>query len=410
MDNVTHTLAGLLLAEGALQLGRARTRREPSGRLRTVAAVVGAVGANLPDIDVLYTTLSGDRLTYLLHHRGYTHTVVVALVGAVGLWALGRWALRRRAAGAADLADGDGRLLALALVAVASHLALDWTNNYGVHPFWPVSNRWHYGDAVFIIEPWLWAVAVPTLLLATRRRAGQVALVLVLVAAIGLAWGVPLVARGAAAAVTLGAIAAFLLTRRLRPAVRPALAIAAWLTVELTFVAGTRAARARFATLGARDVVITPGPSNPLCAGALVVERAGVGAGARYRLTTASVAALPAVVPVERCAAPSGGATLGMRPAARPALAGVAWGESWEAPLAELATLARGSCQAAAALRFMRVPFWVPRGADSVVVGDLRYDRSPGDDFAELTVARRPATCPTGVPPWEPPVARLLAE
>jgi hypothetical protein len=69
MDNVTHTLAGLLLAEGALALRRGRTGREPSGRLRTVAAVVGAVGANLPDADVLYTTAVGDPLAYLLHHR-----------------------------------------------------------------------------------------------------------------------------------------------------------------------------------------------------------------------------------------------------------------------------------------------------------------------------------------------------
>src|SRR4029453_7993236 len=38
----------------------------------------------------------------------------------------------------------------------ASHLALDALNSYGVHPFYPADNRWYFGDAVFILEPWLW--------------------------------------------------------------------------------------------------------------------------------------------------------------------------------------------------------------------------------------------------------------
>jgi inner membrane protein len=245
-------------------------------------------------------------------------------------------------------------------VAVASHLALDWTNNYGVHPFWPLSNRWYYGDAVFIVEPWLWAVSVPTLLLAARHRTSRVALGLALVAGLALAWGVALVTRGAAVALTLGAVCALLLTWRLPPAARPAAALGAWLVVELVFATGTRLARARLAPVAAADVVITPGPTNPLCATALLVERDGRGGAARYRLTTASVAALPTLVPVARCAAPPTGATLVMRPAVRPRLAGVAWGDSWEAPLAELATLARTSCQAAAALRFLRSPSGAP--------------------------------------------------
>ncbi len=41
------------------------------------------------------------------------------------------------------------------------HIAMDFTNNYGVHPFWPVDNRWFYGDSVFIIEPLFWAACAP---------------------------------------------------------------------------------------------------------------------------------------------------------------------------------------------------------------------------------------------------------
>jgi inner membrane protein len=50
------------------------------------------------------------------------------------------------------------RLLALAYVGVLSHVFLDYLNNYGVRLLMPFSGRWFYGDAVFIIDPWLWIV------------------------------------------------------------------------------------------------------------------------------------------------------------------------------------------------------------------------------------------------------------
>ena len=50
------------------------------------------------------------------------------------------------------------------------HLAMDFANNYGVHPFWPLSGRWFYGDTIFIIEP-LWLVLlIPVLAHRLERR------------------------------------------------------------------------------------------------------------------------------------------------------------------------------------------------------------------------------------------------
>ena len=37
-----------------------------------------------------------------------------------------------------------------------THPVLDWLNNYGIRLLMPFSPRWFYGDAVFIIDPWLW--------------------------------------------------------------------------------------------------------------------------------------------------------------------------------------------------------------------------------------------------------------
>ena len=408
MDNVTHTLAGLLLGEAAVRLRARRTGREPSGAFRTAAAVAGAVGANLPDADVLYTALSGDRLVYLLHHRGYTHTVAAALPAVALVWALGVWLARRRG----GAAPGDAPwLLAVAAAAVASHLALDWTNNYGVHPFWPVRNAWYYGDAVFIVEPWLWVVAVPALALAARWRASRALLLAVLGAGLALAWLVGVVPRAGALALTGGAVLAFALASRLAPLARVTVAIAAWLLVEGVFFVSTRAARAHLAGPGVVDAIVTPVPAFPPCATALVVSTEGTGADARYVLTTATVAAWPALVDVARCGhgdGRGGARSLAMRPSPRPATAAVRWERTWDAPLAELVTLARTNCQVAALLRFTRAPFWFRDDAATLRVGDLRYDREPGLGFAELRVPERPAACPRNVPPWRPPRAELL--
>ena len=73
-----------------------------------------------------------------------------------------------------------------------SHLVLDWTNSYGVHPFWPFDDRWRYGDAVFIVEPWLWVVSVPALVAASSARTVRGLLSLVLLGGVVLAWRVDL--------------------------------------------------------------------------------------------------------------------------------------------------------------------------------------------------------------------------
>src|SRR5262245_61065799 len=172
MDNVTHSLAGLVIAQSAVRL-RARRGAEPSAPFRSVAAISSMIAANLPDADLLYTGTGDRHLAYMLYHRGYTHTVIMALLGAVLGWGIARAVLRWRVradariagsapgshaeSGMSTPASGDSRwLLGLLLASSLSHLALDWTNSYGVHLFWPFDNRWSYGDAVFIVEPWFW--------------------------------------------------------------------------------------------------------------------------------------------------------------------------------------------------------------------------------------------------------------
>lgn len=427
MDNVTHTLAGLLLAEAAWQARGPAARAAAAPGLRAVAAGAAAVAANLPDVDVLYGAAARlDKLASLLAHRGYTHTLLAAAAGVPLVWggalALRGWRARggtRRGAGnnvrqpAPPDAPADRRwLLGLVAAALLSHLALDWTNDYGVHPFSPFDDRWHYGDAVFIVEPWLWVAAVPVLLAAARRPAARVLLAFVLAAGLALAWAVPLVSAGAALALTLGAAAWLALA--LGGRVRARAGVAAWALAELAFFAGTRAARAnvRAAALAAApsaelaDVVITPAPGNPLCARAIVVQTVGArgDSARRYAVATGWATALPAVVPAARCALRAAPApALAMRAAAWPSSDAVRWERQWDAPLAELVALGKENCVAAAVLRFARVPVWTRLDSATVRLGDLRYDRGTGAGLAEFDVPLRPARCPEGVPPWVPP-------
>jgi inner membrane protein len=408
MDNVTHSLAGLVLAESITRLRARSTTAQRPAAVGAVTAVASIVAANLPDADLFYSGVGGSRLRYMLHHRGYTHTVVIAVLGAVVLWALGSLFLRWRTRAWPGRSDSRW-LLALFLAGTLSHLVLDWTNSYGVHPFWPFDDRWRYGDAVFIVEPWLWIVSVPALVAASTSRIARVLLSLVLLAGLGLAWRVNAVSTGAAIALTVGAVSSVGLARVLRANSRIVAAIVGWVAVTLVMAAGSAAARAAVLrtiheldpAAEVLDVVVSPMPANAVCMSAITVERSG----ATYRVATARVSGVPSVVPAARCGQrASVGSSLGS--STRRSTAAVQWGGEWAAPGAELEALGRESCPALAALRFIRVPMWTAAG-DSALLGDVRYGGG-GGGFADVRVPRRSAMCPPAVPPWTPPRADLL--
>lgn len=164
MDPLTHLLTGACI-------GRAGFNRKTA--YATVAAVLAAEAA---DLDVLWG-LAGP-IEELKHHRGITHTflAVPVLAGmAVGaVWLCDRWRQARKQENfAADARRQSPRpqslhwgwLYAAALVAALSHLFLDWTNNYGLRPFYPFSPRWYAGSFLFIVEPVLWVILLLVLVM-----------------------------------------------------------------------------------------------------------------------------------------------------------------------------------------------------------------------------------------------------
>lgn len=181
MENLCHTLAGVVLARAGLD------------RTTPLATATLVVASNLPDVDII-TVWWGD-LAYLEHHRGITHSILgLALQGPIlagFMIAFDRLIRLRRQPEAA--AARFWRLTLVALVGLFVHLLLDWTNTYGIKPFLPFSERWFYGDVVFIVDPWLWLVLGGALYVGARRAWSS-----------NIVWGLVFGAMAAAVAFSLG--------------------------------------------------------------------------------------------------------------------------------------------------------------------------------------------------------------
>lgn len=409
MDNLTHTLISAMVGE-AIHRSTMTSSKLTESAHRNMAIAVMVVGGNLPDSDLIHTQLAGTKLDYLLHHRGHTHTVVGVLVLslllflAVRLW----WRYRKVEPSPADVRV----LIGLAVLAPLLHLGLDLTNSYGVHPFWPVDNHWYYGDAVFIVEPLLWACSAP--LLCTLRSVGLRALVgLVLAAGIGLSWASGLVPAPLAAVLTLLTLGLAILgfTTSARTALTAG--IVAWLVVTATFVATSRMADARiealladrFPTARTLDTVLTPLPVNPVCREVMTVQLLED----RYVVRSGTHSLLPASMPAADCAQLrlSGTPTAPLVPMTQAVTGEMAWTGELSIARDLPANLAQDYCAVAALLQFARVPWVAPQG-DGWLVGDLRYDREPEPGFAEIEVRPAADECPAFRPPWIPPRQDLL--
>jgi len=166
MEPVTHFLTGAVLARAGFN------------RRTAYATLAMTLAAEAPDLDILWG-LRGP-VASLEHHRGITHTflgapfVALAVTGTVYLWHRFR---ARKASGAPfkpavgltgpeTNMDPNWLLLWLfSLVAVLSHLLLDFTNNYGLRPFFPFNPRWYSWSIVFIYEPLMWAALLAALVM-----------------------------------------------------------------------------------------------------------------------------------------------------------------------------------------------------------------------------------------------------
>ncbi|MFN8580433.1 MAG: metal-dependent hydrolase [Gemmatimonadaceae bacterium] len=156
MDNLCHSLAGAAIAQTGF------AQRYPR------ATILAVIGANIPDVDAL-VYVYGTSVQGVALRRGITHGVLAMILWPLLLTMIAV-ALERRKPTTQTV---PWRLaLLVAVLSVWSHPALDLLNTYGVRLLMPFSQRWFYGDTLFIVDPvllalfgWGWWVA--------RRRSRQ---------------------------------------------------------------------------------------------------------------------------------------------------------------------------------------------------------------------------------------------
>lgn len=152
-------------------LGRAGLARRTTLGMSTLV-----IANNLPDVDVAVLATQTLAVSF---RRGWTHGVVAQVALPVALTAAmlayDRLIVQRRSAGPGALpAAGPARasqLLLLSYIGVLAHVFMDFLNSYGVRLLMPFSGQWFYGDALLVVDPWMYLLLGGGWWLARRREA-----------------------------------------------------------------------------------------------------------------------------------------------------------------------------------------------------------------------------------------------
>ncbi len=157
VDNLCHALTGLAMGHAGLK------RRTP------LALTTLVLAANAPDIDI--AVVATDTLA-VYFRRGWTHGPPAMLLLPVALTALvvafDRFVRQRRSLPPPPVVPRQ--VLVVAALGTWSHPLLDYMNSYGIRLLMPFSGHWFYGDALYIIDPWLYLVLGAGVWLAWKAR------------------------------------------------------------------------------------------------------------------------------------------------------------------------------------------------------------------------------------------------
>lgn len=390
-------MAGLFIGQAIHQALPASKNPETQEKRRRLFLGTSVLGSNFPDLDLVLTPLLAEPLGYLLHHRGHTHTFLyllpqILLLAAVLLLLPG---LRRLLK--SDSLVLKGWLYSLAISFVL-HIACDFLNSYGVHPFHPVNSDWFYGDAVFIIEPVFWVtlgfafgmtledrwrrlifsgalIALPLLLMGLNLLTLFTGAVLISMAAL-----VTLASRKSSAS---GLLAGFIL----------------WVGfIGLQFYSSNRAYQRVQTELQGKasnekvyDVILTPLPSNPAC---WIFISVSATSDNEYMLKKGRLSVYPSFVSVDQCR--------WVQPMNITSSEGQFQWQGVELnSTSRLQTKAKENCHFNAWLRFARAPSF-----QGNYVTDQRF--SGLQDYNFTTMMWTESECKGSIPEWGYPRADLI--
>lgn len=363
MDNLTHSLFGAAVAEAYIQ------KRKISVTKKQRAWLYGAsiFANNCPDLDLLFGFIDNTTIGYLLNHRGWTHTIVGALLQSLLLvFFFSRHQKKKD-------------LWILSLLGCQTHMLLDFFNAYGVHPFWPINSNWYYLDSVFIIEPLLW---ITLSFLWIKKNLWSLLLTMPIFLAYFYGWKSGLVEPTTLITPIVLSLFCWWLSQKKLKWHKSYLALVGFFCVVFVLWSHQKWARASIANslqqnsaAKTLDIVLSSLPSDPSCwmflAPQIVDGEYQVLAGSQRLYGKNS-----------RCHNFS--QTL------------------WKASIEEIAPQLE-RCDVQAWFKFARVPLW--KGAS---LNDLRFAVRSPKNFSSYEILNQQPSCPPVSAPWAPPRQDLL--
>ncbi len=389
MDNLTHSLAGFCATEIYFQNKSISTSR------RRFFHGLSLVANNFPDIDITLSKLIQPPLGYLLHHRGHTHTLLGAFFLSLGVsFIFGIWGRRKFS----DWQKKDLRnVFTISFLGFAIHIALDSLNSYGIHPFWPWNNRWFYGDALFIIEPILWALLLPLILRADLSRLWK-ALTVGLIA-VSIVWFCldPRLAMQSRSILMI-IFTIHLIVRKTSSELVFRTALGGTLIFIAIHLFISRYLKSELtqqipADEQLEEVVISPFPANPFCWRAILISHNSNEL--IHRKGTVKLGGFP-------CPEAAFTSTATFLPSQIPSTSAVTWQGENKQLKSTFKDFYQRQCEFRAFLRFSRSPFIEPN-ENKWILGDHRFDRDNDLGFTEWETTVTRTNCQGWIPPWTPP-------
>jgi membrane-bound metal-dependent hydrolase YbcI (DUF457 family) len=385
-------------------MGAAFARTLPKRLQRPEIYWACVIGNNAPDLDFLIRFLPGsDSLSYLVHHRGYSHTFLLAPV--LGIFS---------AVAAKKIARTNPwsfSIFAFAILGCFMHIGADYLNNYGVHPLTPFLNQWYYGDSISIVEPTLWFALIPFVAQEADHSWARIAWWLLGLSMVGVVWLFPTFTSGLPMLLSIFFVLNGVMALRLRTSLTRGTAAAGFLAVVLgAFLAGGAAARKitrgawQSSTEGTEaylDTSSNPLPGNPLCWSIWIGSKSST----EFIFRSAIVSLWPELISTLGCdSAPITVRTAAVRPVPFSPDRSIHWEVESRLSLDDWEKYRKKSPKFRRFLAFARFPFLKPLPTGGAVMGDLRFDRG-GIGFAEFEIPPDEKN-DSEIGPWINPLGR----
>lgn len=152
MDSVTQIVLGAAVGEAVL-----------GKKIGNKAMLLGAIAGTIPDLDVLANYFT-DTVSALEIHRGFTHSIVFAVVfGLLFGWLLSLW----------DKRASFKEWALFWFLCFVTHPLLDAHTTWGTQLFWPLDLRLAYKN-IFVIDPLYTLPFLVFLILAMLQKRGSI--------------------------------------------------------------------------------------------------------------------------------------------------------------------------------------------------------------------------------------------